>query len=300
MLAIVDTHQHLWDLSKLSLPWAAGDAILDRNFLTDDYLEATSEVDLDCAIYMEVDVAPDQKVAEAEYVISLCQEPNTPTVAAVIGGDPAIEGFHAYVMRFAESPYVKGVRQVLHVPDRPPGYCLSAQFIQGVEALGDNDLRFDLCMRPSELADGAELARRVPQTRFIVDHCGNADPYIVSGATDATNADDPFAHDRQQWMDDISALAELPNVIIKISGIIARTKPGWTAADLAPTIDHCLNAFGPERAVFGGDWPVCLYGGSYIQWVSALREVVAARPESERRKLLQENARSFYGLDSQK
>ena len=104
-------------------------------------------------------------------------------------------------------------------------------------------------------------------------------------------------HDPQQWKDDLAQVAEAPNVICKISGIVARV-PGkeWDAGMLAPIINHCLDVFGPERVVFGGDWPVCLLGSSYRGWVEALKEIISNRPESEQRRLLHDNAVKFYSL----
>ena len=83
-------------------------------------------------------------------------------------------------------------------------------------------------------------------------------------------------------MDGIAALAALPNTICKISGIIARTRPGWTASDLAPAVDHCLDSFGPDRVVFGGDWPVCTLGAdaTYRAWAEALKTIIADRSEA--------------------
>ena len=80
------------------------------------------------------------------------------------------------------------------------------------------------------------------------------------------------------------------------SGIVARARPGWDAGTLAPTVEHCLAAFGPERAVFGGDWPVCNLGASFAEWAAALRQIIAARPEEEQRRLLHDNAVDFYRL----
>ena len=93
LVPIVDTHQHLWDLTKLRLPWLKPGTELHRSFLTKDYLEATDGLNVVKAVYMEVAVAPDQKLAEAEYVIELCRRDDNPTVAAVIGGMPGAEGF---------------------------------------------------------------------------------------------------------------------------------------------------------------------------------------------------------------
>jgi len=298
MLPIIDTHQHLWDLSKFHLPWTAGAGVLERSYVQRDYAEATAGLNVVKAVYMEVDVDPAQQVAEAEYIIDQCRREDTPTVGAVISGRPAESGFQAYITRFADNPAIKGVRQVLHVPETPAGYCLQPSFVRSIQLLGDLGLSFDLCMRPSELGDAAKLVDQCSGTRFIVDHCGNADPNVVASPEDLPrNPADPFSHTRQQWMDDMAALADRPNVICKISGIVARATPGdWRAATLAPTVNHCLAVFGPDRVVFGGDWPVCTLVASYREWATALREIIAHRPEAEQRKLLHDNAARFYGV----
>ena len=166
-----------------------------------------------------------------------------------------------------------------------------------MQLLGELGMSFDLCLRPSDLGDGVKLADLCPNTRFVVDHCGNADPNIVAASTDLPrDPADPFSHTRRQWQDDMQALANRPNVICKISGIIARVTPGWSAATLAPTVNHCLDVFGPDRVVFGGDWPVCTLGASYREWATALREIIADRSERDQRKLLHDNAEAFYRL----
>ena len=86
-------------------------------------------------------------------------------------------------------------------------------------------------------------------------------------------------------------------MICKISGIVARApKVDWNSEILAPIIDHCLDEFGPDRVVFGGDWPVCLLGCSYNRWVASLKEVISERPLHEQKKLLNDNAEKFYRL----
>ena len=315
MLPIIDTHQHLWDLDRFELPWLAEAPSLNRNYVTSDYLEATEGLNVVKTVYMEVDVTPAQHPAEAEHVIALCAAAEHPTAGAVIGGAMMSGAFGGYIRRFAGSPVIKGVRQVLHGPGTPAGTCLAPQFVENVRLLGELGLSFDLCMRPSELGDGVTLAQTCPETRFVLDHCGNGDPYLISGElpgdsggdgdgfnltiADHRDRDDPFWHDAQQWRDGIAALAALPNTICKISGIVARTRPGWTAADLAPAVNHCLDSFGPDRVVFGGDWPVCTLGAeaTYRSWAEALRAIIAGRSETEQRKLLHDNAAAFYALD---
>jgi len=298
MLPIIDTHQHLWDLDKFTLPWTAGAGPLERSYRQKEYREATAGLNVVKAIYMEVDVEPSQQSAEADYIIDQCQRDDTPTVGAVISGRPGSEQFKGYITQFASSPYIKGVRQVLHVPTTPAGYCLQPAYVNDIQLLGDLGLSFDLCLRPAELGDAVKLVDQCPGTRFIVDHCGNADPNIVANPADLPrDPADPFSHTRQQWMDDMAALADRPNVICKISGIVARATPGqWDAATLAPAINHCLDTFGADRVVFGGDWPVCTLVASYQEWATALMSIIANRSESDQRKLLHDNATTFYGV----
>jgi predicted TIM-barrel fold metal-dependent hydrolase len=293
---IIDTHQHLWDLDRFRLPWLKNNPHLARSFLMADYLDATADLGAfpDGAadalpgrvvktVYMEVDVEPAQQQAEAEDVIGLCERADNPMVAAVISGRPAAPGFAAYIRPFRDSAYVKGVRQVLHGDGTPPGYCLGADFIRGIRLLGDLGKSFDLCLRPGELADGAKLVDACPDTRFILDHCGNGDVQ---------------AKDRSQWQRDMAALAKRPNVVCKVSGIVVTATPGkWTAQDLAPLVKHTLDVFGPDRVMFGGDWPVCTRAATFRQWIGALREIVRGRPLDEQRRLFHDTAVRVYGLE---
>ena len=129
-LQVCDTHQHLWDLDKFKLPWLGGAPMkLAKNFVMKDYLAATKGLNVTKAVYMEVNVAPEHQVAEAEYVIDLCKRDDNPTIGATIGGSPQNKEFQAYAERFADEKFVKGVRTVLHDPDREKGMCLKLSLI---------------------------------------------------------------------------------------------------------------------------------------------------------------------------
>jgi L-fuconolactonase len=91
-------------------------------------------------------------------------------------------------------------------------------------------------------------------------------------------------------------LGELENVYCKISGIVARAEIGWNAATLAPTINTCLEAFGEDRILFGGDWPVCTLGASFSQWTTALKKIVSNSPIAVQEKLFSKNAERLYQL----
>ncbi len=282
MIPIIDTHQHLWDLTIFRLPWQKDNPKLARSFVMRDYLEATAGLNVVKSIYMEVDVEPSQQPAEADHVIAICQRGDTPMAAAVISGRPASDGFQDYITRYKQSPFIKGVRQVLHVPETRPGYCLDERFIRGIRLLGTLGLSYDICIRSAELRDAAKLIDACPETRFILDHCGNASVR---------------AKDLSGWRADIDAIARRKNVVCKVSGIVASAAPDpWTADDLAPIINHVLDTFGPDRVMFGGDWPVCTLAATYRQWVEALKAIVVTRSQGDQRKLFHDNAATFYGL----
>ncbi len=227
---IVDTHQHLWDLNRFTLPWLRKGTPLAHSFVMDDYRRATEGLHVVKAVYMEVDVEPKQQVAEAQYILDICRQGKGPTVAAVISGRPASTEFRQYLGRFKGNGHLKGVRQVLHVAATPAGFCLGADFQRGLRVLDDMGLRFDLCMRHGELGDALKLVESLPNLRFILDHCGNPDVQ---------------AKDNAPWRRSIDRLARCKNLVCKISGIVAAAREKWTADDLAPFINHCLARSAP-------------------------------------------------------
>lgn len=287
-LPIVDTHQHLWDLEKLTLPWLKNPGVqkINRSFLMRDYLEAAQGTGIVQTIYMEVNVHPDQQLLEAETVLELCRQKDNPMTAAVIGGSPQESSFAKYIARFADDRRVCGVRTVLHDPDRPPKLCLQPQFIESMKLLGEMGRTFDLCMRSGEIGDGARLAEKCPKTRFVVDHCGN-----MSIATRDAAA-------RKTWQEGMRAAAALENVACKISGIVVTAaSESWKPADLAENIHFCLETFGEERVFFGGDWPVCTLKSPLARWVAALQEITSDRPATFRKKLFHDNALRWYRIE---
>ena len=289
-IPIVDTHQHLWDLSKIHPPWLKPGAELTRDYVTRDYLEATRGLNVVEAVYMEVAVADEDLEREAELVLELCRRDDNPTCAAVIGGRPAEDGFRRYITRYKGSPHVKGIRQI--VRGGLEGLLSDEKFTAGVRLLGELGMSFDLCTDPRLLGKGAKLVDRCGDTRFILDHCGNADPnQFRTGASDADR------RAAEAWKRGIGAIAKRPNIVCKISGIVAQmTKGQWTPDDLAPVVNHCLDEFGPDRVMFASDWPVCTRGAELREWVAGLKEIVSDRDVGQRRKLWRENAVRFYGL----
>ena len=292
LLPIIDTHQHLWDLARFQVPWLTdADEILKRSYVTKDFLAAAHGLGVVKAVYMEIALDPEQHLAEAEHVIELSRSDQHPTAGAVISGRPNSPEFASYIKQFKDNTAVKGVRQVLHT-FAPRGHCLEPQFVSSLRLLGELGKSYDLCMRPAELSDAVKLVDQCPDTQFILDHCGNADPKAFL----PQSHEQPW-HDAAQWRRDLGQLAQRQHVVCKISGIVARVPKGeWSASYLAPIINFCLDEFGPDRVVFGGDWPVCLMGASYRRWVESLKDVIGNRSETEQRKLLHDNAARLYAV----
>lgn len=285
MLPVIDTHQHLWDLAKFKLGWLKKGAPLDASYTPKEYAEATEGLNVVKAVYMEVDVVAEQQQAEVDYLIELCKAKKTSTVAAVVSGRPASAGFAGYVAQFQDGKYIKGIRQVLHVDATPSGTCLKKEYVAGVRLLGELGLSFDFCMRATDLGDAVKLADLCPDTRFILDHCGNPQHSFDADQT-------------KQWKADLGKLAEKKNVVVKISGFLANGWPKgkWKADDLAPVVNTTIDTFGVDRAMFGGDWPVVTLAGTYKEWLTALRAILSNRPEADQKKILHDNAAKFYGI----
>jgi L-fuconolactonase len=307
MLPIIDTHQHLWDLKKFRLPWIKPGTVLAKDHLMSDYLKATEGLNIVKTIYMEVDLDPAQQKEEADFVIEICKRGDTPMVAGVISGRPNSEEFGKYITPFKGNRYIKGVRQILHA-QTPAGLCLEPQFTKGIRLLGELGLSFDLCMRPGELGDAVKLVDACPDTRFILDHCGNGEvnmfrrpltPDSVPRGTPPEERGEKDAAGRgDKWKRGMEELAKRKNLAAcKVSGIIVSATPGkWKADDLSPIVNHTLDTFGPDRVMFGGDWPVCTQVATYKEWLTALQSIVKERSEEQQRKLFHDNAVRVYGL----
>ncbi|MDP6794985.1 MAG: amidohydrolase family protein [Verrucomicrobiota bacterium] len=292
-LPIVDTHQHLWDLDRFKLAWLdEAPPVLKRSFHLSDYLAATKGMNIVKAVYLEVDVIPEQQKDEARFVTEISRDPNHPTVGGVISGRPEKDDFARFISPYRDNPYIKGLRRLMETT--PDGFCLQPRFIESVRLLGNLGKHFEITIQPTQLNDALKLVKGCSDTQFVIDHCGTADPKAFLPESQRGGAD-PM-HQAKPWQEAMSRLADQPNTVCKISGIVAHATKDWSAAQLAPIVNHCLDRFGPERVMFGGDWPVCLLGARYDQWVNALKEVVSSRTESERRKLFYQNAMRTYQL----
>jgi L-fuconolactonase len=280
MLPIVDAHVHLWNPRQFSMPWLSNVPQLDRSFGLHDYREQTQGLPIMAMVYVEVGVEPKEALREAYYVADLAQEETR--LQAIVAAAPIElgEAVREHLESLlAISLLIKGVRRNLQ-DETEPDFCLQPDFVVGVRLLAEYHLSFDLCIKHWQLPNIIELVRRCPNTAFVLDHLGKPD--IKAQLFDP-------------WRTDVRKLAELPNVVCKISGIVTEADhEHWQPDELEPFVNVVLEAFGEDRVLFGGDWPVVLLASSYSRWYETLNTLTASIPLATKRKLWAENAQRFY------
>ena len=276
---IIDTHLHIWDLSRLRYPWLAGVPKLNRNHLIEDYRRACGSVRVAKMVFLQCECDPAQSQAEADWVTEVARgEPRIRGIvaqAALEKGDaiePALE-------RLGANPLVKGIRRLIQ-GESDPGFCLRPDFVRGVQRLHAHGFSFDLCIKHPQLANTIKLVRQCPDVSFVLDHIGKPD--IKGGLLDP-------------WRAELRELAQLPNVWCKMSGLVTEADhQKWTASDLQPYIDHVVACFGFDRILYGGDWPVSTQAADYPRWVATLGDALRGCTPEQLKKIYVGNAERFY------
>ena len=274
----IDTHQHLWDLDQFPYSWCAGIPVLNRSFRLPDYLAAAQGAEIVKTVFMECDVDEPHALAEAQHIQSLADR-HTLIAGFVASARPERPDFPQQLAALRQLPKLRGIRRVLHVVADETSQ--SELFAANLRQLEDFDLSFDLCLLARQLPLGIRLARECPRVQFILDHCGVPD--IKSKAFDP-------------WRAHIAELAAFPNVVCKISGVVAYAGEPWTVEDLRPWVEHVVASFGWDRILWGGDWPVCTLTASLEQWAGASDQLFVAATEAQREKVFYKNAERIYGL----
>ena len=280
---MIDTHIHLLEPDRFTYEWTKGFPALTGRFDLSDYQKASADTGIQAGVFMEVDC--EESADEARYFCSLAEQPGCLIQAVVAAARPESPDFERNLEAMAH-PRLTGIRRVLHT--QPDELSQSALFRENVSRLGALGLSFDLCVLQRQLPLALDLVRACPQTTFILDHCGV--PEI--SANDA-----PAGAGFLAWKKSIRALAAEPNVNGKISGITAYApEPLRNAEGLRPYIDTMLEAFGPSRLVWGGDWPVVNLGNGLLAWSNITRELLSRLTPDERTLILSTNAKKIYRI----
>ena len=281
-IPIIDAHVHLWNPQVFPMPWLTEVPAINYPFGLAEYDAQTGKQPISGMVYVEVDVAPQFALLEAEHVVELAAQDSR--LLGIVATAPVHYGKQVRVYLDALrklGPLIKGVRRNVQ-GERDLRFCLQPTFIQGVQLLAEYGYSFDICIRHEQLPAVTELVQRCPSVMFILDHCGK--PNIRE-------------HMLDPWRTDLARLAALPNVWCKLSGLLTESDlQQWQISDLVPYVTHVLEVFGAQRILYGGDWPVVLQAGSYTQWVETVTQLIAHLPEAAQHAILAENAQHFYRL----
>jgi L-fuconolactonase len=277
--AIVDSHVHFWNPTRLRYSWLDGLLALNRAFLPFDFAAASASSNVTKMIFVECGCEPTQSLAEVGWASALVKE--EPRLKGIVAHASLEKGdaVRGELDALAGCPLVKGVRRNLQgEPDT--AYCLRADFIAGVRLLAARGFSFDLCIRHEQLHAVTELVRRVPQVNFVLDHFGKPD--VRNRKT-------------EPWAADLKALAASPNVVCKLSGLATEADWNyWQPSDLKFYFEWALECFGFDRVLFGGDWPVATLATTYERWIETVLKLLPFAGEDELTKLFQTNAEGIY------
>lgn len=275
----IDAHHHVWDLTVRPQPWTAPFPVLARSYGLNDLRPALAACEVDATLVV-------QTVTVAEETPELlCLAADDPLVAGVVGwvdltATDLCDRLHQ--LRFGRGgEHLVGVRH--QVQEEPgSGWFEQPTVREGLRVLAAHDLSYDLIVRREQLQGAITLAQAVPELRFVLDHGGNPD--IAIGEIET-------------WRRDISALARLSNVSVKLSGLVTRTSENWNVEQIRPYAEYLIEAFGPSRVLFGSDWPVCLLRCSYEDVLAIADTVTGGLGSDDRQAVFGDNAVRWYRLD---
>ncbi|MFJ6562248.1 amidohydrolase family protein [Streptomyces sp. NPDC091412] len=277
----VDAHHHVWDLSIRDQDWITGPRLrpIRRNFTVDD-LEPSAAA---AGVARTVLVQTVTVLEETPELLALAAGHDL--IAGVVGWTdltrPDVADELARLRALPGGRFLKGIRhQVQGEPD--PEWLLRADVRRGLAAVADAGLAYDLVVLPHQLPACVEAAAILPGLTFVLDHLGK--PPIVSG-------------ELKPWASAVRALAGRPNTVCKLSGMVTEADlTSWMPADLRPYADVVLEAFGPDRLMYGSDWPVCTLAAPYEEVLTTARDLTSALTEHERTAVFEGTATRVYGL----
>ena len=278
---IIDAHIHLWDLTKLDYPWLVNVPCLNRNFVLSDYDKARTGQDVEAMIFVQSECRPEQHLAELAWVQALAGSDSR--LKGIIPWAPLEDGdaVEDELFKIAEDPRVKGVRRIIEF-EKDGNFCVQPGFVRGVHLLGKAGLHCELTIAPAHFPNVLRLIEQCPETRFILDHIGS--PNIAAGSL-------------EPWKSSVRDFAASGPHYCKFSNLVCNADlERWTIDDLRPFAETVFEAFGPDRLVWGSDWPHALRASEYPRWLEAADLLTAGFTDAERKMIFHDNAARFYRL----
>ena len=279
---IIDAHHHLWQRSRGDYDWLDSRidpalAAIERDYLLKDYRPLAAANGIAGSVLVQAA----QSVAETRWLLAQARASNS-LVRGVVGWiDMAAPDAPSMLSALAQDRLLRSIRPMLQdIPD--VGWVLQPRLDSAFRALMGLDLSFDVLIRPAHLRTSLALLTRYPDLRAIVDHC--AKPDIARRIW-------------QPWADGMRLLALETGAWCKLSGLVTEASPGWKVDDLRPYVEHVIECFGPQRIVWGSDWPVMTLNADYGQWLETAKQLISPLSPADQSAIMARNAARFYRLD---
>lgn len=272
----LDAHQHFWSYSQVDYPWIQPGWPIRRDFLPEELVSLLEAHKLEGSIAVQAR----QCVNESWWLLGLAE--SSAWIKGVVGWvDLRGRDVEEQLSRLAAHPKFVGVRHV--VQDEPDDrFMLRDDFLNGISKLKSCGLAYDILVFSRQLPAAIELVRAFPEQRFVLDHLGK--PNIREG-------------DLSPWQDHIAQLAAAPNVMCKVSGLVTEARwHAWKLEDFVPFLDVVFNAFGPDRVMYGSDWPVALLAADYASVFTLTHDYVLRKGRQLEAGVFGLNAARFYNL----
>jgi L-fuconolactonase len=279
---VIDAHHHVWDLAVRDQPWIEPTWPIRRTYTLADLAGPAEAAGVEATVLVQTVLDP----AETPEFLALAAASTSPRVAGVVGWvdltRPDVADALAVLAAAEGGDQLVGIRHQVQGEADPRWLC-RPDVRRGLRAVGEAGLAYDLLTLPHQLPAAVETVRALPEVRFVLDHLSKP----------------PIARrELAPWADDLRALAAGPNVAAKLSGLVTEADwTGWTVRQLRPYAEVALDAFGPDRLMFGSDWPVCLLvAGSYGEVVDVARRLTDHLTAAERAEVFAGTARRWYRL----
>lgn len=276
---MIDSHHHLWRYSKEAYPWIPENTPLTQDHLVPELVTATTAAGVSGTVVVQAR----QTTEESDFLLSLSDQ--TDVIKGVIGWVPLVDAdVGKELTRLAAHPKFKGVRHVLQ--DEPDAYFIREDFHRGLSKLPLHGLSYDLLIHQRQIRIAMELVDLQPDLPIIIDHIMK--PEARNGRLEP------------DWLDGMRELAKRDNIIgIKFSGLVTEFPIGQGDDEtIAAYFEETLKLFGPDRVMFGTDWPVCLLRTTYSKWAETVRKLTEKLSESERKAILSLNTIGCYQINA--
>ena len=289
---VIDSHIHLWEVGRFNYAWMPQDpdCILCHDYLPEDLKRNLDACSVDKAIVVQADVS----MAESNWLIELANQYDY--IAGVVAWvDLHSDSLKDDLERLMQSGKLVGVRHPLH-DEVEDDWILQDKTIRGLQVLAKMNIPYDLLIRPQHLPNILKLHALVPNLKLVINHL--AKPVIAEGLM-------------QPWADDLAALAEVPEVHCKLSGMVTEADfARWPTMqdrqavldsivkDIQPYVRTICNIFGMDRVMWGSDWPVCNLAASYAEVYQALLSAIGEVSEQDKSALMGLNSAKFYNLNA--